>query len=133
MRVLILLFVSMWATGAFAQSLGDVARREAERRKTVKAPGKVYTNDVLKTEPLPSRRGRTQGAGGGAPRAHGASRLPAQTPSRAQAPAAGRRHRIGAPRRQREQGCGHACRRPASPLGAQLFAKRFRPHQRAVR
>ena len=71
MRVLILLFVSMWATDAFAQSLGDVARREAERRKTVKAPGKVYTNDVLKTEPLPSASPASPGtsAGAGSPAA----------------------------------------------------------------
>jgi hypothetical protein len=71
MRVLILLFVSMWATGAFAQSLGDVARREAERRKTVKATGKVYTNDELKGEPLPSASPAAPGpqAGAGAPAA----------------------------------------------------------------
>ncbi|HEY6508253.1 MAG TPA: hypothetical protein VIY56_09585 [Vicinamibacterales bacterium] len=35
---------------AGAQSLGDVARREAERRKTVKVPGKTYTNDQLKAD-----------------------------------------------------------------------------------
>lgn len=33
-----------------AQSLADVARREAERRKTVKSTGKVYTNDNLRGE-----------------------------------------------------------------------------------
>jgi uncharacterized protein YejL (UPF0352 family) len=33
---------------------GDVARKEAERRKTVKASGKTYTNDTLKSEPQPS-------------------------------------------------------------------------------
>lgn len=33
-----------------AQSLGDVARQEQERRKTV-APGRVYTNDNLKPSP----------------------------------------------------------------------------------
>jgi hypothetical protein len=31
-----------------AQSLADVARAEEARRKTVKSPGKVYTNDDLK-------------------------------------------------------------------------------------
>jgi hypothetical protein len=30
-----------------AQSLGDVARKEEERRKAVKSSGKVYTNDAL--------------------------------------------------------------------------------------
>lgn len=39
------------AAAASAQTLGDVARKEAERRKTVKAGGKVYTNDSLRTEP----------------------------------------------------------------------------------
>jgi len=33
-----------------AQTLGDLARREAERRKTVKSSGKVYTNDTLRRE-----------------------------------------------------------------------------------
>lgn len=39
---------------AAAQSLGDVARKEQERRKTVKSSGKVYTNDTLKPDPSPS-------------------------------------------------------------------------------
>ena len=34
-----------------AQSLGEVARQEEARRKTVKPPGKVYTNGTLKSEP----------------------------------------------------------------------------------
>jgi hypothetical protein len=51
MRVLILAVVALWVAGVGAQSLGDVARKEAERRKTVKAPGKTYTNDQLKPEP----------------------------------------------------------------------------------
>ena len=45
--VLTLLVVSP----AWAQSLGDVARKEEARRKTVKAAGKVYTNDTLRKEP----------------------------------------------------------------------------------
>jgi len=39
---------------ASAQSLGDVARKEEERRKTIKSSGKVYTNDKLKPAPQPS-------------------------------------------------------------------------------
>jgi DNA repair exonuclease SbcCD ATPase subunit len=39
---------------AAAQSLGDVAKKEEARRKTVKASGKVYTNDELKPAPQPS-------------------------------------------------------------------------------
>ena len=42
------------ACGVQAQSLGDVARKEEARRKAVKAPSKVYTNDNLKNvEPPP--------------------------------------------------------------------------------
>jgi hypothetical protein len=42
------------APAAEAQSLGDIAKKEGERRKTVKASGKVYTNDSLRPEPPPS-------------------------------------------------------------------------------
>jgi hypothetical protein len=34
-----------------AQGLGEVARAEEERRKTVKSAGKVYTNDRLRPDP----------------------------------------------------------------------------------
>lgn len=37
-----------WRSVAGAQSLADIARTEEARRKTVKAPAKVYTNDDLK-------------------------------------------------------------------------------------
>ena len=43
----------LWASAAPAQSLGDVARREAERRKAVKTPAKVYTNEDLTRLPKP--------------------------------------------------------------------------------
>jgi hypothetical protein len=39
---------------AVAQGLGDVAKREAERRKAVGTPGKVYTNDNLRTDAPPT-------------------------------------------------------------------------------
>ena len=48
--VVALILVGVSAVSAGAQSLGEVARREAERRKTVKAPGKTYTNDQLKSD-----------------------------------------------------------------------------------
>ena len=41
------------ASSSVAQSLGDVARQEAERRKTV-GTGKVYTNESLRPEPASS-------------------------------------------------------------------------------
>ena len=44
---LALWLVAAGADDAATQSLGDVARKEAERRGTVAAPGKTYTNDSL--------------------------------------------------------------------------------------
>lgn len=38
-----------------AQTLGDVGRQEEARRKTVKAPAKVYTNDNLRADPSSPR------------------------------------------------------------------------------
>jgi hypothetical protein len=43
---------SIGAASLSAQSLGDIARQEAERRKSV-VPGRVYTNDSLRPAPLP--------------------------------------------------------------------------------
>jgi hypothetical protein len=43
------------ASAAVASAqLGDVARKEAERRKTVKSSGKTYTNDTLPSAPSSS-------------------------------------------------------------------------------
>ena len=50
----IAVFILAMAPLSGAQSLGDVAKAEEARRKAVKAPGKVYTNGSLKTEPPPS-------------------------------------------------------------------------------
>jgi hypothetical protein len=65
----------MLVCGAAAdgQSLAEVARQEAERRKTIATPGKVYTNDSLRSEPQP----------GGPPAA-----APAPAPAPAETPAA---------------------------------------------
>lgn len=38
-------------TSASAQSLGDVARKEQARRKTIKTPSKIYTNAHVRSEP----------------------------------------------------------------------------------
>ena len=43
------------SAAASAQTLGDVARQEEARRKTVKAPAKVYTNDSLRPDPSSPR------------------------------------------------------------------------------
>ena len=53
LSVAALVFVGM-ANVPAAQSLGDVAKKEEQRRKTVKSSGKVYTNDELKRDPTPS-------------------------------------------------------------------------------
>lgn len=39
---------------AAAQSLGEVARQEAERRKAIVSSGKVFTNENLRTQPAPA-------------------------------------------------------------------------------
>jgi hypothetical protein len=42
--------VAFGATAATAQSLGDIAKKEEARRKTVKSAGKVYTNQDLRAD-----------------------------------------------------------------------------------
>jgi hypothetical protein len=65
-----------------AQSLGDVAQKEAARRKAVKGPVKVFTNDSLRpapTGPVPTPSadpGQAQPAGAATP----AQAAPAQEP-----------------------------------------------------
>ena len=51
---IVLAMVLACDVAAIAQGLGDVAKREAERRKAVGAPGKVYTNDNLRTDAPPA-------------------------------------------------------------------------------
>ena len=46
--------VGLIAPPARAQSLADIARKEEERRKTVAAPAKVYTNKDLNAVPAGS-------------------------------------------------------------------------------
>ena len=81
------------SAAASAQTLGDVARQEEARRKTVKAPAKVYTNDSLRADPSspqPAASGTpgsaASSAGSAAPSTPDASK-PAGTP--APAPDAG--------------------------------------------
>jgi len=42
------------AAPAAAQSLGEMAKKEEARRKAVKTPGKVLTNDTIRSIPVPS-------------------------------------------------------------------------------
>jgi len=68
---------------ASGQSLGDVARREAERRKAAKGPVSVYTNDNVRPatppEPRPAPESPVPGAGAPAE----AAAPPAGTPAAA--------------------------------------------------
>jgi hypothetical protein len=49
---------------AWSQTLADVARKEEERRKAVKAPAKVYTNEDLRHYPVTTPEPAAQPAGG---------------------------------------------------------------------
>jgi hypothetical protein len=88
------LLVVATAAPLAAQSLADVAQREEERRKAVRAPGKVYTNESLRPEPLTSTPSAAAPAQPGTPEptppagtpAAGAGTQPPQTPGQ---PAAG--------------------------------------------
>src|SRR5262245_4689955 len=72
-----LVFVGVALTAA-AQSLGDVAKKEEQRRKTVKSAGKVYTNDTLKPDPTPSV---PASAAGTTPAASSSTPAPTPAPS----------------------------------------------------
>lgn len=65
---LAIVLVAAGASWVQAQSLADVAREEAARRKTVAAPGKVYTNDDLRPDfTKPTQTPPAPGAAGEAP------------------------------------------------------------------
>jgi hypothetical protein len=49
-----ILSLALASTTVLSAQLGDVARKEAERRKTVKSSGKTYTNDTLRADPSSS-------------------------------------------------------------------------------
>lgn len=81
--VLALGVTAFWVS---AQSLGEIARREEARRKTVKAPSKVYTNDSLRPVPgetVPTPPGPSPApdqASGGKPPGAGAGQPPGSPP-----------------------------------------------------
>lgn len=57
------------ATLSAGQSLGDVARQEEARRKTIPAPSKVYTNESLRDEAPPAPPSTTAAAPAATPAA----------------------------------------------------------------
>src|SRR5438477_440139 len=73
------------AASASAQALGDIAKKEEARRKTVKTPGRLYTNESLRAEgePPPATDITPTPA------------APAPAASGAQAPATAREDRVG--------------------------------------
>jgi hypothetical protein len=80
--ILGIVVVCAGAVPATAQTLGDVARREAERRKTIKSSGKVITNESLRRELPPAGSVSTPAPAAPAPAA-------ATPPAPGSAPAAG--------------------------------------------
>jgi hypothetical protein len=69
----VLVAVPLLVSAAAAQSLGEVARQEEARRKTVGAPARVYTNESLRpdssasappAQPAPSDKPATPPSGG---------------------------------------------------------------------
>ena len=66
---------------AAAQSLGDVAKQEEARRKKVAAPGKVYTNDVLKGGDVAPSPPQTESSASGSttPESQAGEKAPEQT------------------------------------------------------
>lgn len=139
-----------WVTGAAAQSLAEVARQEAERRKAIQARGKVYTNDSLRDEPPPSTpvpapptaapatpdattpAGQTPAAGGQAPAAQPGAPAAGTTPPAPQTEAEWRK-RIDSERNalQRAQMFSEALQSRINALTTD-FVNRDDPAQRDV-
>jgi gas vesicle protein len=67
-----------------AQSLGEVAKREEDRRKAVKSSGKVYTNGSLRPERAPAKP--ADAAAATAPASAAASPAAAAAPATSPAP-----------------------------------------------
>ena len=83
MKLLIALAVlCAGADAVAAQSLGEVARREEERRKSIAASGKVYTSEALREQPP------APGAAAPVPDAGNAAAAPSASQGQAQAGAA---------------------------------------------
>ncbi len=124
---------------ASAQSLGDVARQEEARRKTVKSPGKVYTNDALKSEPglpqatVPSPSAPQSGPKSGTPNASGQTPASGASATDAKQEEASWRKRVQAEREalERSQTFADALQSRINGLNAD-FTSRDDPAQRNV-
>jgi gas vesicle protein len=78
--------VFLAAAGAYAQSLGDVARKEEARRRTVKKPSRVYTNDNLKEVAPPADATPASQEPQAAAAAASETPAPAAAPARSESP-----------------------------------------------
>jgi hypothetical protein len=76
------------AVATSGQSLGEVARQEAERRKNIKSSGKVLTNESLRPEAPPASPAPAPVAGTPGQPASGRSGAAEGSPAAAAAPAA---------------------------------------------
>ena len=70
------------AAAVSAQTLGDLAKQEAERRRNIKTAGKVYTNDAVRSDPTSAAPATPQA---GQPQAPGAAPAPPGPPGSAAA------------------------------------------------
>ncbi len=126
---------------AHAQSLGELARREEARRKAVKAPAKVYSNENIQPAPSvtpPPDQPAAPGSTPGAPGARPSGERPPSTPAE-RAPDDPRktesywRERMAGARQQRDRNSVYmdALQSRINALWAD-FTARDDPAQRAV-
>jgi hypothetical protein len=130
-----------FASALNAQSLGDLARKEEERRKAVKTPGKLYTNESLRPEPgsVPAAAAPSPSGAAVPPSPSGPPPAAAGGPTKPDTPAADTkdeaywRQRIQASRDalQRAQMFAEALQSRINALSAD-FASRDDPAQRNV-
>lgn len=113
-----------------AQSLADVAKKEEERRKTVKEPGKVYTNKELGSLPASTPAPSPPAKPAGAEAAKETGKPEDKEPPKDQAYWAARMNELRT-RLQRDETYVEALQTRVSSLSAD-FVNRDDPAQRAV-
>jgi hypothetical protein len=122
------------AATASAQSLGDMAKKEAERRKAIKSPGKVLTGDSIRSVPAPSPvtvPAPAPAAGGAAAGSAGTEKPKPEVDRKAQELAWRQRIQAARDSLQRSQTFAEALQSRINGLTAD-FTARDDPAQRAV-
>ena len=124
------------AATASAQSLGDMAKKEAERRKAIKSPGKVLTGDSIRSVPAPSPAtvaapAPAPAAGGAAAGSAGTEKPKPEVDRKAQELAWRQRIQTARDSLQRSQTFAEALQSRINGLTAD-FTARDDPAQRAV-